>query len=594
MSANMRHLAGIFLLITLLLSACSSMQPTSTPASESAPLAPGATAAAEPAAAADTAPDTATDTATDTAGAGVETAASGAVDLKVAVDTFMSAIANDFLATGKLEDVQAAIAGGAYLIDVREPDEYAAGHLPGAVNIPLRTLAQNLDQVPSDQPVLVYCASSLRAGQATAVLHLLGYDNVKSFPGGFQAWSRAGQEVSTEATAAQTFAAKAVDAGVLAAADAFLSSLPAGFHSVEDGETLRQEIAAGAVLIDVREKAEYADGAIPGALNIPIRTVAKSLEQIPQDQPVIVYCASAHRAAMAGAMLHVLGYDNVRVFPGGYGAWETAQMEGGDVPTGAAAGFGANIEVLTAVDQFLSNIPDTFYSLGSLEAFKEAVESANPLLIDAREAEEYAAGHIAGAINIPLRTLADNLDKIPTDRQVIVYCTTGHRCGLAGAALAMLGYDNVRAFPGGWQVWSDAGEPIATEATAAAPVAPRTVAPAMQAAVSEFLATLPEGFLSVGDVAKLKAAIDAGVAVIDVREESELAEGQIAGAISIPLRTLAQNLDQIPTDRPVVVYCASGYRAAMAAAALRVMGMDNVYAFPAGYGVWQAAGEPTE
>ena len=78
-----------------------------------------------------------------------------------------------------------------YLIDVRTPAEYAEGHIPGAVNIPLRTLADNLDQIPSDENVVVYCASGHRAGMATSTLRSLGYDNVKAFPGGWKAWSEA-------------------------------------------------------------------------------------------------------------------------------------------------------------------------------------------------------------------------------------------------------------------------------------------------------------------------------------------------------------------------------------------------------------------
>jgi rhodanese-related sulfurtransferase len=112
--------------------------------------------------------------------------------------------------------------------------------------------------------------------------------------------------------------------------------------------------------------------------------------------------------------------------------------------------------------------------------------------------------------------------------------------------------------------------------------------------VAEFLNNIPEGFLSVGDVEKMKAAVDAGAALIDVREPSEYEQGHIAGAVNIPLRTLAQSVDQIPSDQPVIVYCASGHRAAMANAALHVMGLDNVRVFPAGYGAWEAAGEPTE
>jgi rhodanese-related sulfurtransferase len=523
-----------------------------------------------------------------------DAAAEAAQALKVAVDTLMSGMPNDYMAMGNLEEAKAAIDGGAFLIDVRDEGEYAQGHLAGATNIPLRELAQNLDKIPSDQPVLVYCASSLRTSTATAALRLLGYDNVTAFPGGCTAWSDSHAATSTKAVEAKTFTAREVDPGLLAAVDAFLGALPDDFNSIGDSQELQAQIDGGAVLIDVREAIEYADGAIPGALNIPIRTVAKSLDQIPSDKPVIVYCASGHRAAVAGAMLHVLGYDNVQAFPGGYGAWEAAQGEGGDVPTALGAVVPAAGEVVAVVDAFLSGLPDNFRSVGNLEAFKEALGSADPLLIDVREADEYAAGHIEGAINIPLRTLADNLDKVPSDRPVIVYCASGHRSGLGTAALAMLGYGNVRAFPGGWHVWSQAGEPVATDSAAAASVGAKEVDPQILAAVGELLRTLPVGYLSVGDVDNLKAAIDAGAAVIDVRETPELAEGQIAGAVNLPIRTLGQRLEEVAGDKPVIVYCASGHRAAMATAALRVMGYDNVYAFPAGYGVWQAAGEATE
>ena len=229
------------------------------------------------------------------------------------------------MSTGKIEDVKAAVEAGAYLIDVRERSEYAEGHIPGAVNIPLRTLAQNLDKVPSDQPVLVYCASGLRAGTATAALRMLGYDNVKSFPGGWKAWSGANEAASTDAVEPQTFTAKEVDPDARGEVDAFLSAIPEGYYSIGAVDKLQEAMDNGAVLIDVREEKEFAEGAIPGAINIPIRTLIQNLDKVPTDQPVVVYCASGHRAALANAVLHMAGYDNVRVFPAGYGAWEAAQ-----------------------------------------------------------------------------------------------------------------------------------------------------------------------------------------------------------------------------------------------------------------------------
>ena len=100
---------------------------------------------------------------------------------------------------------------GAFLVDVRETEEYAEGHILDAINVPLRTLAQNLDQIPTDQPVIVYCGSGHRAALATTALQSMGYDNVKSFPGSWAAWKAAmadgdvaaPEEAATEEAAAE-------------------------------------------------------------------------------------------------------------------------------------------------------------------------------------------------------------------------------------------------------------------------------------------------------------------------------------------------------------------------------------------------------
>ncbi len=305
------------------------------------------------------------------------------------------------------------------------------------------------------------------------------------------------------------------------------------------------------------------------------------------------------------------GYDNVRVFPAGYGAWEAAQdtaaaagspvtdtmsatVAAGAVPTEVVQAVNSGFQIQTVVDGFLSAIPDGYYSSGAVDKLQDAIASANPVLIDVREETEYADGHIPGAINIPLRTLADNLDKVPADKPVIVYCASGLRAGTAAAALHALGYDNVKSFPSGFKAWSGANAEVSKDPVAAQTVTPKPVEPEALAAVAELLTNIPEGYYSVGDVEKLKGAIDAGAALVDVREETEYAEGHLPGAVNVPIRTLAQKLDQVPQDKPVIVYCASGHRAAMANAALHLLGYENVRVFPAGYGAWEAAGEPTE
>ena len=71
-------------------------------------------------------------------------------------------------------------------------------------------------------------------------------------------------------------------------------------------------------------------------------------------------------------------------------------------------------------------------------------------------------------INIPLRDLAQNLDMIPTDRQVFIYSKSGWRAGIALSSLGLMGYGNVLAFPPGWNGWTEAGEPV-TNSMAAGP-----------------------------------------------------------------------------------------------------------------------------
>ena len=600
MSKRLSVMVSLLFVLLLALGACgggadapAAEAPAAPLAEEAAPLAEEPAPTEIPAAPAEV-PTEAPAAEAPAAEAPVEEAPVEAAADTAALDAFASSIPEGFLSTGKVEDVKAALESGTLMIDVREESEYAEGHIPGAINIPIRTLAQNLDKVPTDTPVLISCASGLRAGMATAAMRVLGYENVKSFPGSFKAWSGAGEEVSTEAVEAVAVEPKEVDAATLATVDGFLSGIPESFYSVGAVEKLQEAIDAGAFLLDVREEKEYGEGAIPGALNLPIRTLMQNLDKIPQDQPVVVYCASGHRAAMANALLHMAGFDNVRVFAAGYGAWEAAQGESGEVPAEVAAAVASDFDIVSAVDSWMAAIPEGYLSVGAVEKFQEMIDASSPLLIDVREESEYAEGHIPGAINIPIRTLSQNLDKIPADSPVVVYCASGLRAGTALTALQLLGYDNVKSFPGGWKAWSGAELEASTEAAEAAVVTPKEVNSEMLAAVDEFLVNIPEGYYSLGTVEKVVEAIDAGAAVIDVREADEYAQGHIAGAVSIPIRTLAASVDQIPTDKTVVVYCASGHRAAMANAALHTMGLDNVHAFPAGYGAWEAAGEPVE
>ena len=96
-------------------------------------------------------------------------------------------------------EVDALPPGGAAIIDVREASEWEQGHVPGAVHISKSYIEQQIEgAVPDrDAPVVLYCAGGVRSLFAAQTLADMGYTNVKSMAGGFQAWKGAGLEFDT-------------------------------------------------------------------------------------------------------------------------------------------------------------------------------------------------------------------------------------------------------------------------------------------------------------------------------------------------------------------------------------------------------------
>lgn len=89
----------------------------------------------------------------------------------------------------------------ALVLDVREPDEFAAGHLPGAVNVPRGMLEFRIGELQPDggAAILLYCKTSGRAALAAQSMQAMGYLNVTSLAGGYDAWAAAGKPVVTPA-----------------------------------------------------------------------------------------------------------------------------------------------------------------------------------------------------------------------------------------------------------------------------------------------------------------------------------------------------------------------------------------------------------
>lgn len=542
-----------------------------------------------------------------TAPAAPTSAPAAAFDIKPVLDKYISNLPDNFgtIAPAALKDQMAS--AKVFLLDVREPKEVADnGFIEGAVNIPMRTLTKNLDKLPAkDQPIVSYCAIGHRGAAAMMTLQLLGYTNVKSIVGGFSAWKDAKLPVAT-GTPPAPVAGKApdVDKDLFAALDKYVSNMPDSFYGIAPAALNDQIAAAKPFLLDVRETKEVADnGTIAGSVNIPIRSTFKDFAKLPQDKaaPIVTYCAIGHRGAMEMMTLQLLGYTNVKSLLGGFGAWKTANLPitgapAASAPTAPTAAVATAFDIKPVLDKYLSNLPDGWSTIAPA-AMNDQLSAAKPFVVDVRETGEYATGFVAGSVNIPIRTLMKNLDKLPAkDQPIIVMCGSGHRSALGMEALQLLGYTNVKSLAGGFGAWKTANLPVATTM----PVAPTAgkapdVDKNLLAALDKYFSGLPDGWQSIAPTALNDLLSNAKPFQLEVRETKEVADnGYIAGSTNIPLRTLVKNLDKLPQDKStaIITECGSGHRSAMTMMALNLLGYTNVKSMAGGFAAWKAANLP--
>lgn len=194
------------------------------------------------------------------------------------------------------------LGNGQIVVDTRSAAEYAAGHAPGTLNIPISggsftTWAGWLLPYDRDIYLLVDAACSLCMETAVRDLAMIGLDRVSGVVGtdALAAWSSAGRAL---ATVAQT---TPVEAAAMFAR----------------GE---------ATVIDVRGSAEWEAGHLPGVPNVPVGYLTERLSELPTDLPLIVHCQGGARSAIAASVLQARGVRKVLNLVGGYAAWAQAGL----------------------------------------------------------------------------------------------------------------------------------------------------------------------------------------------------------------------------------------------------------------------------
>jgi rhodanese-related sulfurtransferase len=253
----------------------------------------------------------------------------------------------------------------------------------------------------------------------------------------------------------------------------------------------------------------------------------------------------------------------------------------------------------TVMGEFVATLPSDagFYSVKSDKLNEMLVENP-PFIVDVREASEIESnGYIAGSINIPIRNLLKNLDKLPAkDQKIVITCASGHRGALGAMALRLLGYTDVVNLNGGLNGWIKAQFPVETGVPAAptAGTAPDVDATRF-AALDAYLSNLPEGFGAV-KAPDFNVELTGGTIpfILDVRTVDEFNKGYIEGAVNINVTDVPANLAQLPADKAatIVVLCQSGHRGAFVQMYLQFLGYTNVRNLNGGMNAWTGAELP--
>jgi rhodanese-related sulfurtransferase len=193
-------------------------------------------------------------------------------------------------------------------------------------------------------------------------------------------------------------------------------------------------------MVDVRNPGEVALGSIAGALHVSLPSLINRLGELDPTRPTVVFCAGGYRSSIARSFLRSRGFADVSDVIGGFTAWAAYQHMQSPAPAGTPA---IDVETVAA--------------------------DPNAFIFDVREQEEWDAGHVDGAVLIPMGDVVSRLAELPRDRQLVCMCRSGNRSGRVTTYLRGQGLDVVNLTGGALQ-WKSAGHPLVDAAGSAGTV----------------------------------------------------------------------------------------------------------------------------
>lgn len=196
-------------------------------------------------------------------------------------------------------------------------------------------------------------------------------------------------------------------------------------------EEFKTALAKGIKLIDTRHKTEFAKGFIPGSLNIQGNNAFATWAGwfLKYDEPFILLAKESQLDDLTRKLMRI-GLDNIYGYIDDVSVW---------------TGLGHALEKAHVL---------------SIDEFEQLHKNNGIQLVDLRGASEYKAGHIAGAENVFVGTLPDNLNKINKDKPAVIYCQSGDRTTIGYSLLAKHGFTKIMNYSGGMSEWTNKGKPV--------------------------------------------------------------------------------------------------------------------------------------
>jgi rhodanese-related sulfurtransferase len=458
------------------------------------------------------------------------------------------------------------------VLDLRERGAFERGHIFRATSLPRRLLETRLPDLVTARPtpIALVDEDGTLAALAMETLSAMGYTNVRAVDGGLAGWRRAGWPLVQGVN---------VPSKVFGEQVLHESKTP----EITPGE-LHERLSRGddLVIVDSRTPEEYARGCLPGAWSVPGgELVLRISELVPRPETtIVVHCGGRTRSYIGAESVRRMRLPNpVVAVQNGTMGWELAglQLERGAsrwAPPVSAEGLARATEVARGV---AAEAGIGLISPAEVRERWARRDRENIYVFDVRTRQEYADGHVPGAIWAPGGQVVQATDDHLAVRgaSVVLVCDGVVRSIMTAAWLKRMGLTGVMVMAGGLGAWQRGGGALERGHPTPVPFGYETA----RARVT----TTPPGDL--GDAA-----------VLDVDQSDVYARGHVPGAVWICRSRLELLVGTVVPDRRrrVIVTCLDGVQSTLAAASLLEIGYTNVRVLTGGTRGWEESGLPVE